>query len=179
MAMARTVLIVAAAAVVLGAPPSRAEAQSLLETAVKAAYLYKFGDFVEWPPSVFDGPSAAAQICIAGADPFGALLDQAVKGQRMGGRPIAVTRLDRVDRGAPCQILFIAPSPRQPVAEALDKVRGTPVLTVTDSAADPASRGVIDFVLKNNHVRFRIDGRAAGGAGLAVSSKLLSLAVRP
>ena len=74
---------------------------------------------------------------------------------------------------------FVAPSPRQAVAEALDKVRGTPVLTVTDDGPDPASRGVIDFVLRDGHIRFRIDGRAAGGDGLAISSKLLSLAVKP
>ncbi|MEI9890438.1 MAG: YfiR family protein [Caulobacteraceae bacterium] len=146
--------------------------------AVKAAYLYKFGAFVEWPATAFEGPAAPARICVTGADPFGVLLDQAVKGQTIGGHPITVTRMDHVDKGAPCTILFVAPSSHQPVADALDKVRGSPILTVTDAGAEPASRGVIDFVLKDNRVRFRIDSRAAGGDGLAISSKLLSLAVK-
>jgi hypothetical protein len=182
--MARPLLILAAAAAALSVQVAAAPAQSPqtpspLETAVKAAYLYKFGAFVEWPATAFDGPAAPVQICVAGADPFGALLDQAVRGQRIAGHPIAVLRVDRVDKGVPCHILFVAPSPRQPMAEALDKVRGSPVLTVTDDGPDPASRGVIDFVLRDGHIRFRIDGRAAGGDGLAISSKLLSLAVKP
>jgi hypothetical protein len=88
-------------------------------------------------------------------------------------------RLERVERGAPCQILFAAPSRRQPPAEALDKVRGEPVLTVTDEAGDPSARGMIDFVLRDGRVRFRIDPRTAERSGLSISSKLLSLAVKP
>ena len=176
--MTRALLILAAAAITLSVQTNGAQAQSPLEAAVKAAYLYKFGAFVEWPATAFDS-AAPAQICVAGADPFGALLDQAVRGQKIAGHPIAVLRVDRVDRGAPCHILFVAPSPQQPVADALDKVRGSPVLTVTDEGPDPTSRGVIDFVLRDGHIRFRIDGRAAGGDGLAISSKLLSLAVKP
>jgi hypothetical protein len=178
-AVARARLILAASVAALGVLAPCAWAQSPLEQAVKAAYLYKFGAFVEWPATAFDGPAAALQICVAGADPFGALLDQAVRGQKIAGHAVTVLRVDRVDKGSPCHILFVAPSPRQAVAEALDKVRGTPVLTVTDDGPDPASRGVIDFVLRDGHIRFRIDGRAAGGDGLAISSKLLSLAVKP
>jgi hypothetical protein len=84
-----------------------------------------------------------------------------------------------VDRGVACHILFLAPSRRQSVAEALDKVRGAAILTITDGAPDSASRGMVDFVLKEGRVRFRIDDRAADRAKLVVSSKLLSLAVRP
>jgi len=154
-------------------------AQSPLETAVKATDLYKFAAFVEWPPSAFAGPAEPAVLCVAGDDPFGPLLDQAVRGQRIGDRPIVVMRLDRVERGAACTILFAAPSRRQPPAEALDRVRGQPVLTVTDEAGDPAARGMIDFVLRDGRVRFRIDPRAAERSGLVISSKLLSLAVKP
>jgi hypothetical protein len=177
--MARASLILAAATALLGAPPTHARAQTPLETAVKAAYLLKFGAFVEWPATAFDGPAGPVHICISGPDPFGALLDRAVEGQLIAGRSITVQRMDHVDKGADCHILFVAASPRQPVADALERVRGAPVLTVTDNGPDPASRGVIDFVLRDNHVRFRIDGRTAGEGGLAISSKLLSLAVKP
>ncbi len=174
--MTRAILILAASAAVCS---GAALAQTPLETAVKAAYLYKFGGFVEWPATAFPTAESPAAICLVGADPFGALLDQAIRGQRIGGHPVTVTRLDRVDKGSPCQILFVSPSPRQPVAEALERVRGAPILTVTDGGADGASRGVIDFVLRDNRIRFRIDSKTAGEDGLSISSKLLSLAVKP
>lgn len=155
-----------------------AAAQTSLEVAVKATDLYKFAAFVDWPAAAFPGPADPAVICLAGDDPFGPALDQAVRGQRIGGHPILVMRLERVERGAACHILFVGPSRRQPPAEALDRVRGLPILTVTDNA-DAAARGMIDFVLKDNRVRFRVDPAAAGRSGLAISSKLLSLAVKP
>ena len=154
------------------------QGETPLEVAVKATDLYKFAAFVDWPAAAFSGPADPAVVCVAGDDPFGAMLDQAVRGQRIGARPIMLMRLDKVDRGAPCHILFVAPSRRQTVADALDKVRGQPVLTVTD-AADASARGMIDFVLKDSRVRFRIDPAAAERGGLAISSKLLSLAVKP
>jgi hypothetical protein len=159
--------------------PRPAAAQSTLAVAVKATDLYKFAAFVEWPPSAFSGPADPAVLCVAGDDPFGPVLDQAVRGQKIGGHPIVVTRLDHVDRGAPCNILFAAPSRRQSPADALDMVRGQPVLTVTDEAGDPNARGMIDFVLREGRVRFRIDPRLAERSGLLISSKLLSLAVKP
>jgi hypothetical protein len=160
-------------------PAAAQQAQTPLELAIKATDLYKFAAFVDWPPNAFPGPTDPAVLCVAGDDPFGPLLDQAVRGQKIGPHPIVVMRLDHVEKGAGCNILFVGPSRRQGAAEALDKVRGQPVLTVTDSSADAAGRGMIDFVLKDARVRFRIDPRAAERNGLAISSKLLSLAVKP
>ena len=151
--------------------------ESNLADAVKAAYLDKLGDFVSWPTSAFSGPTDPLHLCVTGTDPFGPLLDQAVEGQKIAGRPIQVIRLDHMDRGAACQILFISGSQRQGVAEALDKVRGAPVLTVTDGASDGAARGMVNFVLRDNRVRFEIDETSASQSGLTISSKLLSLAI--
>jgi hypothetical protein len=156
-----------------------AAAESSLELAVKATDLYKFAAFVDWPASAFSGPTDPAVLCVVGEDPFGAVLDQVVRGQKIGGRAITVMRLDHLDKAGPCNILFAAPSRRQPPAEALDKVKGQPVLTVTDEADDPDARGMIDFVLREGRVRFRIDPHLAERNGLLISSKLLSLAVKP
>jgi hypothetical protein len=71
----------------------------------------------------------------------------------------------------------VSGSLRQGVADALDKVRGAPVLTVTDGASDTGSRGMVNFVLRDNRVRFEIDEISASQSGLMISSKLLSLAV--
>lgn len=165
-------------AVLAGGAAAQPGGQTALEVAVKATDLYKFAAFVQWPPGAL-GPSEPAVLCVAGDDPFGPVLEQVVRGQRIGGRPIVVMHLDRVDRGAPCHVLFVAPSRRQSLTEALDRVRGQPVLTITDAGADAGARGMIDFVLKDNRVRFRIDARAAERGGLMISSKLLDLAVRP
>ena len=134
-----------------------------------------------WPETAFDSPASPFVLCIAGEDPFGTLLDQATAGQRVGQHAIVVRRLQRVDRGANCHILFIGASRGQTAADALSAVKGAPVLTVTDSASADADAGasasVIQFVMQDNRVRFRIDGQAAAQNGLAISSKLLSLAL--
>jgi hypothetical protein len=170
--------LLASALLVGTAAAQTSPGETPLEVAVKATDLYKFAAFVGWPAAAFASPADPVVVCVAGDDPFRTTLDQAVRGQRVGPRPIVVMRLDRVERGAPCHILFVAPSRRQTVADALDKVRGQPVLTVTD-AADARARGAIDFVLKDSRVRFRIDAAAADRDGLTISSKLMSLAVKP
>jgi hypothetical protein len=152
-------------------------ARTSLELAIKATFLYKFAPFVEWPAAAFETPASAVNICLVGSDPFGATIDQALAGQRVAGRPFA---LHRLAAPAPrCHIAYIAGDVTF-VARALDTVRGAPVLTVTDSVGN-APKGIINFVIVGNHVRFDIDEQAAARNGLTVSSKLLSLArsVRP
>jgi hypothetical protein len=162
----------ATALTLLSCAAAPAQEQSL-EYAVKATYLYKFAPFVEWPP----GRSAGAlDLCVAGDDPFGPLLERAVGGQRIGERPIALRRLDAAGSVEECDILYVAGSSEQSVAEALDAARGAPVLTVTDAAQGDA-RGIVHFVIRDNRVRFEIDSQAAAASGLKISSKLLDLAV--
>ena len=148
-----------------------------LELPVKATYLYKFAPFVDWGPAAFESPASPLSLCVAGDDPFGAILDQAVAGQRFGSRPIVVRRVDVIARGSRCQILYLAGSKAQPVSEGLKVVRGEPMLTVTDQARRGLAKGVIHFVVTGNRVRFEIDSAAAAANGLSISSKLLSLAL--
>jgi hypothetical protein len=152
-------------------PPPVARAQDSLEAAVKATYLYKFAPFVTWPAPGAD-PSFA--ICVVGSDPFGALLDRAVAGQRVDQRPIIVHRLPVAAHDSACEIAFVGGSRSQSVADALRVLHGAPVLTVTDG---PSTPGVIAFVIDQGRVRFRIDDEAAAENDLVISSKLLSLAV--
>lgn len=145
-----------------------------MEYAVKAAYLYKFAPFVDWPPAAFASPSSPFHLCILGRDPFGAALDQAVSGQRVEGHPVAVRRLERVDATSDCHILYLGASRAQTAAEALRAVRGAPILTVADSDRDAGA--IIKFLVKDNRVRFDIDTAAAAANRVTISSKLLSLA---
>lgn len=159
-----------------GATRAPAIAQTL-EVPVKATYLYKFAPFVEWGQGTFDSPASPLSLCVAGEDPFGAILDQAVAGKRFGQRPMVVRRMGVVSRGSKCHILYVAGSKAQPVAEGLKLVRGEPMLTVTDAARRGSDKGVIHFVVSGNRVRFEIDTAAAAVNGLSISSKLLSLAL--
>ena len=166
-----------AAALALARAPSGAAYAQFQEFQVKAAYLYKFAPFVDWPAAAFPSPASPFVLCVAGEDPFGPMLDRAVAGQKIGTHPVRVRRLAKADKTAGCHILYFGGSKAQQVADGLADVRGAPVLTVTDGALPGEDRGVIHFVVRDRNVRFEIDDSAAARNGLTISSKLLSLAV--
>jgi len=176
----RRVLVAVAAAGLMGFAPGSSYSTPL-EYQVKAAYLSKFGIFIDWPKSAFDSPQSPVVLCVAGADPFGDALDKIAQGQRIGTRAITVKRLKAVARDSGCDILYAGGSDEQSVDQALDTVNGAGVLTVTDSVPDSHAAGIVEFVVQDNRVRFNIDEAAAAKNGLTISSHLLSLAlnVRP
>jgi hypothetical protein len=164
----------AAGLALLASLGSGAQAADLpLEYAVKASYLYKFAPFVQWPPAAFETPVAPLAICIAGPDPFGPALDEAVRGQRVNGHPIVVRHVEAIRTGMACQILFVGGEDAQ---DDLHVVAHEPILTVTDRSHGGAG-GMIQFVMVAGRVRFMIDQAAAQDSGIAISSKLLGLAV--
>jgi hypothetical protein len=160
-------------------PATAAPAESL-EYALKATFLYKFAGFVDWPPAAFESPASPVTLCVLGNDPVAALIDQAAAGQQLSERAIAVRHLQTLARDSGCHILYVAGN-GPAGADMANIVRGTPVLTVSDSARNTETRSIIRFVVQDNRVRFDIDDAAAAENGLAISSKLLSLAraVRP
>lgn len=163
------------AAVALAFSGVRPAAGDDLELAVKAAYLTKFGDFVEWPPE--NTPAAGFNLCVVGSQPFGDLIDRAARGQTVHAHPIVLQRLPTLDDPTVCQLAFIAESSPDAVARTLRQVRGYPVLTVTDRQQTADSRGIINFVIQAGRLRFAIDRGAATANHLVISSKLLDLAI--
>lgn len=151
--------------------PGLAYAQNASETAVKAAFLARFGAYVGWPPGA--GPLT---LCIVGRDVLGSAMDQAVAGQRIDGRPLQVRRIETITLASGCEIAYLTGSARQSVPAALSGLGSAPVLTVTDSRWSNV-RGMIHFQLAASRVRFHIDDRAAAASGLSISSKLLGLAL--
>lgn len=147
------------------------------EYAVKAAFLYKLAPFIDWPATTFAAPDSPFTICVVGTDPFGPELDTTVGGRRISQHPVAVKRLEKIDAVSDCNIAYMAGSKAQSVSDALAAVQGTPVLTVTDSAIGQA-RGIVHLVLVRRRVRFLIDDDAAAKNGLAISSKLMRLAMQ-
>lgn len=161
-------------AVLALACPSRAESGAP-EYIVKAAYLLKFTPFVEWPSSAFSAPTSPFYVCVLGGDPFGSDLDQALNGRHVGDHPVKVRRLQALGGPDECHILYLGTPRAQVAMAALNKVRGTPVLTVTEQSLG-VSGGVVQFVVKAGHVRFTIDAGAAAANRVVISAKLLSLA---
>jgi hypothetical protein len=155
---------------------SCAAAQTNLATAVKATFLTRFGAYVQWPARTFASASSPLFLCVAGEDPFGEALDKAARSVPVNSHPIVVRRLKTVGPEAGCHIVYIAGSEAQHPAQALAALRGSPALTVTDGGAGAAA-GMINFVLREDRVRFEIDDGAATASGLDISSKLLNLAV--
>lgn len=162
----------------VAAAPLRAQAPALVqEYALKAAFLFNFVKFVEWPASAFAGERAPMTICVFGNDPFGRALDEVVQGERVGERGLAVRRPDGRDDLEACHVLFVSSSEKDRLAGVLAQVQGAPVLTVGDTDGFLRAGGVINFVLEGSKVRFLIDQEAAERSGLRISSKLMRLAV--
>jgi len=160
-----------------GGAARAADDANALELAVKATFLFKFQPFVTWPAEAFASPAAPFTLCIVGNHPFGPLLDRVVEGQRALDRDVVVRRLATVSPDDHCQVLYVGAADPVSAKQLQAPVAGAPVLTVTDSIGDSDAKGMINFVIADNRVRFEIDDAAARRSGLVISSKLLSLAL--
>lgn len=153
-----------------------AQANSPSEYQVKAAFLFSFAKFIDWPPSSFASPQSPFSICILGADPFGPAIDEALRGKTIGDRAVVVRRAREPGEVRHCQIVFISSSENHRLAEILSSLQGASVLVVGDADHFADSGGTIGLMLEQNRIRFTINTDAAQGAGLKISSKLLALA---
>jgi hypothetical protein len=146
--------------------------------AIKASYLYKLTPFVDWPSGSFGESTSPFRLCVAGHDPFGGVLDHAMRGRRVGDHPVMVVRLPMVTKGAGCHMLFLSASRTQTPRQMLAMVAGEPVLTVADETLE-APDAMVQFVTLEGRVRFEIRADAAQAGGLVLSSKLQALAAPP
>ncbi len=147
------------------------------EYAIKAAYLYQFCRYVEWPSQSFADAAAPLVIGVLGMDPFGAILDEIARTKRIENRPIAIRRFASAANYEFCHILFVASSagPEQ-TAAVVKKTRGTPVLLVGEEPGFAEHGGTGNFFQEDNRICFEINVEAAKRNRLKISSKLLSLA---
>ena len=163
-------LVIPAASTSLGqGAPSR-------ENQVKAAFIYNFAQFVEWPDDAFPGNGAPFVIGILGDGALHATLEQALKGKTAGGREFSVRYFARTSDITRCHILFVAASEQGRAAEVLQKVNHQATLTVGDFDGFTAASGVVRFLTEDNKLRFEVNVEAANDERLRVSSKLLKLA---
>jgi hypothetical protein len=160
----------------LWAPPPAVAAEMSREYLIKAAFLYNFAKFTEWPASAFASIDTPLTICVLGEDPFGAALD-AIDGKEIKGRTVNIRRLADTTGAEACHVIFISISEQTRLAGILEALHSLPVLTVTDMPDFVRVGGIINLKTnKEDRVRFDINVGRAQQAGLRMSSKLLNLA---
>ena len=161
-----TIFAISAAA----APAQRAATN---EYDLKAAFLFNFAQFVEWPVESFAKPTTPIVIGVLGDDPFGQSLDEIVAGETVRDRPLVIQRYRSVDQIEACQILFISASEAGRLDQIVKELGHRSTLTVGETAGFAKRSGIIEFALVQRRLRLRINLVAATSAHLTVSSKLL------
>jgi hypothetical protein len=169
-------LLTLALLIMASGPKLCAQSPTTSEYLLKAVFLFNFTQFVEWPPEVFPSSTAPIVIGVLGSDPFGSLLDETVRDEHVGGRPLTVQRFERVEDAVGCHVLYISASESRRLEEIVTHLHGRGVLTVCDSERVVARGVMIRIVNERSRIRLRINLDAAKAAGLTISSKLLRAA---
>ena len=152
-----------------------AEDSASQEYKVKAAFLYNFTLFVEWPEEAFTGNDSPLTVCILGKSPFGDALDS-LKGKTAKKRKLVIRQINRVEEMGNCHVLFVSTSEKMDLPNILAAVKNQNVLTVSDMDRFAQTGGIINFITLEDKVRFEINLKAAQQARIKISSQLLKLA---
>jgi len=166
----RALLILVA---VVGAPLSQAAQFSV--DAVKAAYLFRFAQYIEWPAIAPDAPFV---IAVSGADDVAAHLERLVPGMSVGGRRVEVRQITRVPELEGVQILYVGTKAFSRTRALRARAIEMPILLVTDNENGLDGGGVINFIEVDRNLRFEISLNAADRSKLKINSALLSVAAR-
>ena len=143
------------------------------EYQVKAAFLFNFAQFVDWPPAAFAEESAPLAICVLGDDPFGSYLDELVRGEQVNGRHLSIQRFRAPDEVRGCQVLFVSRSQMKNLAKTLASAKAMDALTVSDVDDFAERGGMIQLKTESGKIRIKININAAKASNLVISSKLL------
>lgn len=170
------IIPLALAGVILFCGPRAKSEDEAPEYQVKAAFLYNFAKFVEWPPESFPETSSPIVIGILGADPFGETLDQTVQDKMVRERKLSIERSSQIENLKQCHILFISSDEEARLPRIFTALKGKSILTVGENRRFARNGGMINFLIKSNRVRFEINQEAAEQAGLKISSQLLKVA---
>ena len=168
--------ILGALVALVGDRPVSAQSNPLSEYEVKAAFLYHFAQFVEWPPETFKEAGNPLVYCTIGEDPFHGSLDAALNGKTIGARSLHVRHLKQPSELQGCHVVFLGEKEKRLFSTVLELLKGSPVLIVGESEHFVQGGGTIGFFLEENKIRFEINLEAAEKARLRISSRLLALA---
>ena len=146
------------------------------EYQVKAAYIYNFGKFVDWPAEVMPSDNSF-NICVLGHNPFDATFGTTIAGESIKGKNVAIKVISHAQDATGCQILFISSSEEARLKEIFAVLERSSVLTVSDMPQFTRRGGMIQFVTEANRVRFEVNLASAERTGLTLSSQLLKVAI--
>jgi hypothetical protein len=152
-----------------------AQTAATKEYQIKAAFLFNFAQFIEWPADALTNTDVPFRIGILGDDPFGTALEDTVQGETIHSHKIIVQRSREIGDLKNCQLIFIDKSEKNRVADVLSELDSKPTVTVSEIDGFARNGGVINFYLEEKKVRFEINPVAAQNDGLKISSQLLSL----
>ena len=153
-----------------------AEDAGLIEYRVKAAYLYRFAGYVNWPSTAFVRPDVPLTIAVMGADGLASELEQMLSGRTVDDRTVTVKRIKPADSLTGVNILFVSKNEAAYLAQLVQSVHTRPILIVTESPGALRQGSVINFTVDEKRVRFEVSLEAAGKSGLKLSSRLLAVA---
>jgi len=145
----------------------------------KATYLFRFGQFVEWPGYLFPGSNSPVIIGFLGGNPFGNVLTQMARDETINGQPVIVRRMTPLSDLRQCHILFVAHSQKFHLPLIFNALGNSHVLTVSDADGFLDAGGMIHFFKENDKVRFEINRPAIARACLKMESQLLIMARHP
>ena len=148
-------------------------AQTAEVSQVKAAYLYNFTKYVEWPPDTFHSADDPAVICVAGDDRTGKILEQVTLGRKANGRRVQARNPRSVNELRSCQVLFIGFEDKERITGILRNLHDSRVLLVGQTDQFLSLGGMINLVQKNGSIELEIDAKVTEAAGLKISSRLL------
>jgi hypothetical protein len=163
------------AALLMTALPVRADERTASEYEVKAAFLFNFAKYTEWPAGSFADDRAPLTFCVLGDNPFGKGLES-FRSKTVKNRPVAFREIADPHAAGACHVLFISASEQKRIDAHLASLRNLAVLTVSDTKKFAQSGGMIGFVTVDDKIRFEVNSRAANQAGLNISAQILKLA---
>jgi len=158
------------------APNAHTKSPSASEYQLKAVFLYNFAKFVQWPAKSFVDDHDPIIIGILGKDPFDATIDETIKSKTVKDRKLVIKRFEKIEDMEACHILFISSSEEERLAKNIEALKDSSILTVGEVKQFAKLGGIINFIVKENKIRFEINVDAAERAKLKISSKLLKLA---
>ncbi len=162
-------------AMLLGSGTHLAAQSVSKEYQIKAAFIFNFAQFVQWPATVMTNADTPFSIGVLGEDPFGKALDETVQGEAINGHKIVLQHAQRINDLTNCQIIFICKSEKSRLKEIMTGIDSGAILTVSEIDGFAENGGIINFYLVGNKVHFEINPAIAHRANLKVSSQLLSL----
>jgi hypothetical protein len=156
--------------------PARPQTSPSVEYQVKAAFLFNFAKFVEWPQDAFQTDKTPITLCVFRHDPFGSALDEIIREKAINNRELLARRVNDLPELKTCQLVFVSGREEKQLPEILNSLKGASALVVGEGEDFAERGGAVQFFLENNKLRFAINVDAIQRARLQASSKLLALA---